>query len=143
MPPPIFDQEKEATMKTRVIAVLLLAALALVPGLAIAQVTPSASDVHGRFVGNGPAPAASSCGTAPVVVGNDSAGKVTIGTGTPSACTLTFSKAYTTGVSCSANDDTTIAKNPTTVITTTTTAVITLTAASVNGDVISYRCIGY
>jgi len=131
-------------MKTRVIAVLLLAALALVPSLALAQVTPSASDVHGRFVSNGPAPALSSCGTGtPTIVGSDSAGKVTIGTGTPSACTLTFSKAYTTGVSCSANDDTTIAKNPTTVVTTTTTAVITLTAASVNGDVISYRCTGY
>lgn len=130
-------------MKRSMIALVVVAAVLAMPMLAAAQATGVVSDVVGRHVGHGSAPALSSCGTAPTIVGNDSAGKVTIGTGTPSACTLTFTKAWPTGASCRANDDTTIAKNPTTVVTTTTTAVITLTAASVNGDVISYQCTGY
>jgi hypothetical protein len=42
----------------------------------------------------GSAPAASSCGTTPSVSGNDVRGTVTIGSGTVTACTLTFHVAY-------------------------------------------------
>ncbi len=44
----------------------------------------------------GTAPTISSCGTSPSVVGNDARGTVTMGTGTVTSCTVTFSAGYTT-----------------------------------------------
>ena len=133
-------------MTTRVrstIALVAVAVLLAVPMAVFGQATGLSTDFFGRLNGNGPAPTLSTCGTAPTIAGTDTAGKITIGTGTPSACTMTFARAYANAPSCRANDDTTIAKNPTTVTTTTTAATITLTAASVNGDVISYMCVGF
>lgn len=39
--------------------------------------------------------AVSTCGTSPSIAGSDSAFTITLGTGTPSACTVTFKKAWT------------------------------------------------
>lgn len=47
-------------------------------------------------------PAASSCGTSPAVTAGSSnnAGQFTLGTGTPTACTITFATAYATKAFC-------------------------------------------
>lgn len=124
-------------MNTRWVAsLLILLLLALGPSAALAQST------NGRLITTGAAPALSSCGTNSTIVGNDNAGKVTIGTGTPAACTLTFAVAFANAPSCYANDETTQAKNAIQATSTTTTVVLTLAAAAVTSDVISYICIG-
>lgn len=130
-------------MKMKQILAVSLALVALIaPAVAFAQVTPLPTQTYGKFVGNGPAPVLSTCGTTPVVAGTDSAFTITIGTGTPSACTATFAQAWLGNPACVAVDQTTIAKNPTTAVSTTTAVVITLTAASVNGDRIDVVCVG-
>jgi hypothetical protein len=50
----------------------------------------------GKPYTEGTAPALSSCGTLPLISGNDKAGTVTLGTGSPTACTLTFNAAWST-----------------------------------------------
>lgn len=98
-------------------------------------------DALGHIVMTGTAPAVSSCGTgSPSVAGTDVAGRITIGTGTPSSCTLTFANAYATAPSCTVGDETTslLLKG----IASTTTLVITAVAFG-NGDTISYICLGY
>jgi hypothetical protein len=46
------------------------------------------------------APTVSSCGTSPAVAGTDQVMKVTFGTGTPSACTITFNRAFPVAPNC-------------------------------------------
>lgn len=50
----------------------------------------------GKFMpqGSGTAPALTSCGTSPAISGTDTAGTVTLGTGTPTGCVITFNVAY-------------------------------------------------
>lgn len=129
-------------MNKKVVAVLALVALVFAGGIAYAQVTSLSTDFYGRLFGNGPVVVLSSCGTTPTVAGTDTAGTITIGTGTPSACTATFARAYPNAPACFASDQTTIGKNPITAVSTTTAVVLTLTAASVNGDRIDYVCVG-
>jgi hypothetical protein len=57
------------------------------------QVEVIDSNGHIR-VGNQTAPALTSCGTSPSIVGDDTAGTVTMGTGTPTGCVITFKTAY-------------------------------------------------
>jgi len=130
-------------MSKKVVAVLALVALLVGAGVAVAQVTSLSTDFYGRLHGNGPVVVLSSCGTAPTVVGTDSAGVITIGTGTPSACTVTFARAYVNAPACFFVNQTTITSTPGKVATTTTTALWTLGAATANGDKVSYMCVGY
>jgi len=60
---------------------------------------PAGATVH---IGTGAAaaPALSSCGTSPSIVGTDTAGEVTMGTGSPAACTITFNVAYVSAPYC-------------------------------------------
>jgi hypothetical protein len=134
------------TLRGLAAAVHAVALLALTPALALAQAQGASTDAYGRFIGNGPAPTLSSCGTAPTILGTDSAGRITIGTGTPSACTLTFARAWANVPTCYFNDETTAGKTNagTTyqVVPTKTAVVVTFQAATVNGDVIGYVCVG-
>lgn len=60
-----------------------------------------ASD-NGHIVTGGTAPTIGGCGTSPSIVGNDTAGKLTGGTGTPTMCAVYFNKPYPLNrVSCS------------------------------------------
>jgi hypothetical protein len=74
-------------------------ALLLTSGIALAAFTLS---FDGRFmpVGSGTAPALTSCGTSPAIVGTDVAGTVTMGTGTPTGCVITFNVAYIAAPHC-------------------------------------------
>lgn len=54
-----------------------------------------AISTSGHFITSGStAPAVSSCGTGPSIVGDDNQGTVTVGSGVTTACTLTFYKAW-------------------------------------------------
>lgn len=84
-------------------------------------------------------PVLSACGTTPTVVGGDSAGKVTIGTGVTTSCTATFAVAFIAAPSCIVIGD----QTATTYAAATTTTVLTITSsADMDSDVINYHCIG-
>lgn len=129
-------------MRYRMRSIPALLVLLLVAGL----VPASAQSINGRIVATGAAPAATTCGTLPVVAGNDNAGTITIGTGTPGACTLTFNVAFANVPTCYFNDQTTVGvtSGATTykVVETASAVTVTFQINTVNGDVITYLCIG-
>jgi len=100
-------------------------------------VWPGASS-HTESVGDAPA-ISGSCGTGPTLVGNDTAGKVTTGTGVPSSCVLTFSPPYANAPACTTTNETTANL----LRATSTTTTITLAGTMVAGDVLAYICAGY
>lgn len=58
-------------------------------------------DTNGKQrVGANTAPALTSCGTSPTITGNDHAGVVTMGTGSPTGCVITFNVAYASAPIC-------------------------------------------
>jgi hypothetical protein len=67
----------------------------------IGTTTPGAMlDVAGHVANSGATAAIGTCGTSPVLTGNDTRGEITLGTGSPTACTVTFSASYTTAPYC-------------------------------------------
>lgn len=90
-------------------------------------------------VGNGTAPALTSCGTgSPAITGTDVAGIVTAGTAA-TGCVITFNKAYTSTPFC------TVTWQGTPLLTqsyTISASAITLTQTSTSGDLINYMCVG-
>ncbi len=66
----------------------------------ITDATIAQADVS-RVFGTGTAPSVSACGTSPpAAVGSDMAFSFTLGTGDPTACTLTFASTFTNTPSC-------------------------------------------
>lgn len=62
---------------------------------AFGQLYTSTFTAFGHIVSSGTTPAVSSCGGGtPSVIGTDTAGVITTGSGAPTACTLTFSRAF-------------------------------------------------
>lgn len=59
----------------------------------------------GHIASTGTAPALSACGTSPAISGTDTKGAVTVGTGTTTACTITFATAYASAPVCVISDD--------------------------------------
>lgn len=99
-------------------------------------------DQLGHLISLGSAPAASSCGTSPSVTATstDNAGKVTIGSGATTSCTVTFAAAYASAPACTVSGDNTAV----TYIATTTASVLTIiSSADMASDVISYICLGH
>ena len=107
----------------------------------LGDTTPTATlTVGGHIHTSGTAPTISACGAGtPSIVGNDNAGKVTIGTGVVTSCTLTFASSWTNAPACFANNETQILL---TRATSTTTTVILDAAVTFDADVISYHCMG-
>lgn len=89
---------------------------------------------------SGAKPVATSCGTSPSVVGNDTAGIITIGSTASDACTLTFDKSYEVAPACILIDsDSAVSLGATT-----TAIAITITALAAtdfSGDFVMYFCI--
>ena len=86
------------------------------------------------------APVLSSCGTGPSVTGNNQAGIVTMGTGSPTGCIITFSTsfAYSAIPSCVVSWQVNLASMQ--YVVTQTTITLTQTAASSNK--VNYICMG-
>lgn len=106
----------------------------------LGDTTPTATlTVGGHIHTSGTAPTISACGTTPSIVGNDVAGKITVGTGVVTSCTATFASAWTNAPACFANNETQILL---TRATSTTTTVVLDAAVTFDADVISYHCMG-
>lgn len=100
------------------------------------------ADVQARhLLGYGTSPTVGgSCGTSPSIAGKDSFAKVTVGTGSPTSCTITFGTAYATAPVCVANAATTTAPLN---ISTLTTSVTISAAALTAGEVLHVMCGGF
>ena len=67
----------------------------------VGTASPSqALHVHGKIAVTGSTPSVSDCGTSPTITGNDTRGRVKLGTGSPANCTITFSSAYSSAPIC-------------------------------------------
>lgn len=84
------------------------------------------------------APALTSCGTTPAIVGTDLAGTVTMGT-TATGCVITFNAAFSVAPVCTV---TWIATPLASQSYTTSTTAITLTQTSTSNNVVKYICVG-
>lgn len=113
----------------------------------IVSLTPRSAAALGMFghqimtgatpmVGSGPG----DCGTSPLIGGNDSAGRVTVGATNGGRCTITFAAPWPNPPVCSAFDETSgNLVRPTAASTSSVALTGTLTA----GDSVVYHCVGY
>lgn len=95
-------------------------------------------DQYGHLIIGGPQPAVSTCGTGPTLGGSDRAGTIFVGTGTVTACTVTFANAYAATPSCVATVQGALAYAY--VSSLSTTALTITTSASVGAQKIVYQC---
>jgi hypothetical protein len=113
----------------------------------IVSITPRSASALGMFghqITTGATPAlgsgSSDCGTSPSIGGNDSAGRVTVGSANGGRCTITFVSPWPNPPVCSAFDETTaILVRPTAA----STATVALTGTFTDGDVLDYQCVGF
>jgi hypothetical protein len=83
------------------------------------------------------APALTSCGSSPAITGSDGAGTVTMGTGSPTGCVITFNVAYTsTAPHCVVTWQTNITSMQYTISTT----AITLVQTGTSSNKVNYVC---
>lgn len=97
-------------------------------------------DEYGHTLLGGPPPVLSSCGTNPVITGNDKAGIVTVGSVSATGCTITFAFPYRSTPAC-------IVQNQTGSITnafnyTVTASAITVSETALTSDILNYQCNG-
>ena len=83
------------------------------------------------------APTLTSCGTSPSITGTDGEGTVTMGTGSPTGCVITFVKAFATAPNCSVTWEATPLASQSYAVSTTA---ITLTQTGTSSNVASYVC---
>ena len=84
----------------------------------------------------GTAPGLTSCGTSPAISGSDLAGEVTMGTGTPTGCVITFNVAYAATPYCVVTWQANLAAMGYTV----STAALTTTQTATSSNKINYIC---
>lgn len=111
-----------------------LVALAFSAGLAYSLTTV----LDGIGLGSTTAPALTSCGTSPAIVGTDLAGTVTLG-GSATGCVITFNTAKSAAPHCVVTWIATPLASQSYV---TTASAITLTQTSTSNNVVKYICIG-
>jgi hypothetical protein len=113
----------------------------------IASITPRSAaslGMLGHQIMTGATPTvgsgSSDCGTSPSIGGNDSAGRITVGTANGGRCTITFVSPWPNPPVCSAFDETsgnlvrpTAASN----------ASVALSGILATGDSVVYQCVGY
>lgn len=83
------------------------------------------------------APVLSACGTTPTISGTDIAGTVTMGTGSPTGCVITFATAYVTAPNCSVDSQSQLASFAYTV----TNAAITTVQTGTSSNKVTYFCL--
>lgn len=87
----------------------------------------------------GTSPALSSCGTTPAISGSDFAGTVTMGTGAPTGCVITFAAAKAAAPHCVVTWRATPLASQSYTISTTA---ITLTQTATSSNLVDYICVG-
>jgi hypothetical protein len=85
------------------------------------------------------APALTSCGTNPSITGTDTAGIVTMGTGTPTGCIITFNVAYVSAPYCVVSWIATPLGSQSYA---TSNTAITLTQTATSSNKVQYVCVG-
>lgn len=90
-----------------------------------------------RIVPQGTAPALTTCGTTPAINGTDIAGTVTMGTGSPTGCVITFNVPYPFAPHCVV---TWIATPLASQSYATSATAITLTQTGTSSNVVKYVC---
>lgn len=133
---------------------LITAASTITNGLEVGNVAINAGNMFqvgggtlsvtssGHVETKGAVPLISACGATPngSVVGNDHSGKITIGGGIVTSCTMTFANTWTNPPSCTVLPNTAVTSGTGS----TTTTVFTLGAgATFAGDIIMYNCGDY
>lgn len=101
-------------------------------------------DQYGHFIYTGPVPTISSCGSTPSgsVVGTDQAGKITVGGGVVTACTLTFNQgAWPNAPICTAMDSSGTAVVFFTSVT--SSAIVFGFSATIGSGQVMYHCVGW
>jgi hypothetical protein len=94
-----------------------------------------------HFVGYGTAPAVTSCGTGATITGHDSAGRIVVGSGSPTSCSITFNAAYSVAPVCIAQDETVSVMLPVSAVS--TSGVTFKAATALNAaDNLSFVCTG-
>lgn len=83
------------------------------------------------------APALTSCGTTPAIAGNDVAGTITMGTGTPTGCVITFNTAYVSTPTCSVDSQAQLTSFAYSV----TNTAITTVQTGTSSNKVSYVCV--
>lgn len=111
--------------------------------IGIGTMSPQASlDVVGHIKSSGPAPAISSCGTSASIVGTDTKGSVTIGSGSVSSCQISFMNPYTpTPPVCVITWNETIPPAITFGVGATTTDLTVYFSGDANGKKFNYICL--
>lgn len=84
-------------------------------------------------------PVLTGCGTGPAITGNDVAGTITMGTGSPTGCTATFANAYTAAPICTVTWRATPLASQSYAVSTTA---LTLTQTGTSSNKVDYICHG-
>jgi hypothetical protein len=92
----------------------------------------------GHVVTGATPPVLTSCGTSPAITGSDTAGIVTMGTGTPTGCVITFAAAYVTAPVCVVTWIATPLASQSYV---TSATAITLTQTATSSNKVQYVCV--
>jgi hypothetical protein len=95
----------------------------------------------GHHIYGGVNPTISSCGSGPTNQGNDSRGRIIIGTGTVNSCTLTFANSWTNSPVCHITQE----SGTTTeiLVTPSNTDIIITSIDSIDSNTFSYSCDGF
>jgi hypothetical protein len=106
----------------------------------IGDTVPQATlSVGGHLQFDSTAPAVSSCGEGATIVGTDNAHRITVGTGTITACTVTFAEEWTNTPICLVQDSDGTAVR----VSSASATVITISGADFNSDTLVVHCLGY
>jgi hypothetical protein len=93
--------------------------------------------IDGKLIAAGAPPVLTSCGTSPAIVGSDLGGKVTMGTGSPTGCVITFAQTHGVAPNCLVVwAGTPLAAQNYTV----TTTAITLVQTGTSSNIVFYFC---
>lgn len=105
-----------------------------------APVADAVLQVAGHIHASSPAATVGTCGTSPAILGSDQGGRVTSGTGNPTACTITFGTAWANIPACTIGPTDTAATISSATIS--TTAIVASFSAAMNSGIFSYICMG-
>lgn len=87
------------------------------------------------------APTLTSCGTSPSILGNDWAGTITLGTGSPTGCVATFGTAFVAAPACVVTSQT--APATTTPAYSVSTTAVTIVQAANSSNKYDYVCVAH
>ena len=114
-------------------------------GTALFQVATSGQLTIGIYGGRthlnatGSNPVVNNCGTSPSIVGNDTAGIITAGSGAITNCNLVFNKPYVSSPACVVSEETVALAL---LVTASSTGMQIVAGSSFESDVFSYICMG-